>query len=443
MDRRDFLAGISFSGAVSTGQIASAQAESDALAAQDIQFIPTMADLRALNPRPNEVVWLRGYHNPLDGGQGLFWWDKDLEDWDNGGTIVGRAAGGPGRWTRAVQSGPISVKWFANAIAAVDFASSLSAQKLSTALYFPADEKPYNLRNIAIPDYVSLLGDGRYSQIIGKPTFSSEKTSFTRAEVANLSFDDGIKLTKAREFLFRNCRFGDSVLFDPDLLNHYNTFLHCTWDNVTKAIDCTGRNHFNKLISCRISYIGQEAAVRIGRDLNGITASSWSFFGISVEGHWKYPGPFGPCFDLDGSGHYASGTYMEIPTETYWEPGPIVLRGDGISFSFVRTTGKGSFQNLGSDNEVNGRRFVYGQSKYGVGSRHGSITVSPDSNGESRFEHELWAKPNFALVNVFGNPGAYAHVLAYDDTHIVVRITDKSGDTVNSGSYQIHWLAKA
>ena len=87
-------------------------------------------------------------------------------------------------------------------------------------------------------------------------------------------------------------------------------------------------------------------------------------------------------------------------------------------------------------------RYVNAQSRYGVAERHGSVTVSPGINGEARFEHNLWAKPSFALVNVYGNTSVYAHVVSYDKQDIVVKLTNLSGRAVASGFYEIHWLAK-
>ena len=57
----------------------------------------------------NELVFLKGYYNPGDGGEGFFYWNASSTTPDNGGTIIGGFT--PGRWYRMFDDF-ISVKWF-------------------------------------------------------------------------------------------------------------------------------------------------------------------------------------------------------------------------------------------------------------------------------------------------------------------------------------------
>jgi hypothetical protein len=451
VDRRDFLLGFTATGAVTTARVATA-ADVDTLVARGISVVASMAQLRSARsfagtparPAPasagGAVVFLRGYRAPLDGGEGFFVWDPASTAADDGGTIIAPDASSAGRWRRS-WSGPFNVGWFASPMDAIRALAATGRPYKSHTLYFPSREEPYNLGGATIPDYVSLVGEGRYSQLCGSPTFSSVDTSYTRSTVSNITFTDVVNLSKAREVLFNNCRFENTVLFNPVNLSHYNTFFHCTWQAKGIAVNCVGRNHFNKIISCRISYVGQEAAIRIGKDSEGNVGDAWTIIGTSIEGHWADAGPFGPCFDLDGKGHYCSGIYMEIPAGKKWAPGPVLLRGSGIDFSFSRITGEGGIENVGADNKVSGRRYVLSKSAYGVAERRGSLVISPDAKGQSSFSHGLWAIPSVILVNTMQGGAVSANVLGFDDDKITVMVTDGYGKPVSGGSFKIMWLA--
>jgi parallel beta-helix repeat protein len=150
MERRDFLLGFSATGAVASTQVAAA-ADADALAARGVKIAPTMADLRALkptlgssdqvrgDPRAGALAWLRGHRRPNDGGEGFFHWDAESKDTDNGGTIIAAIDIESGRWLRAAQGGPISVKWFGakgdGSAAAKEIQDALSA---GSEIFVPA-----------------------------------------------------------------------------------------------------------------------------------------------------------------------------------------------------------------------------------------------------------------------------------------------------------------
>jgi|GEM_PF-6008688 len=60
---------------------------------------------------PTQTVDVLGYYAPGDGGGGLFFWDANAADPDNGGTVIQSRQSATGRWRRLL-SGWFSVKWF-------------------------------------------------------------------------------------------------------------------------------------------------------------------------------------------------------------------------------------------------------------------------------------------------------------------------------------------
>ncbi len=68
--------------------------------ADPIDTIATMEDLRVAAGDDGDVVRLLGYHAVSDGGGGLFMWDADCVDEDDGGTVIARAGDAAGRWMR-------------------------------------------------------------------------------------------------------------------------------------------------------------------------------------------------------------------------------------------------------------------------------------------------------------------------------------------------------
>ncbi len=86
-----------------------------ALTNNDVYKAATMSDLRA-DPDNDArgVAILEGYWAQGDGGGGVFYWDGDLTDDDNGGTIIipdAAVPNDPGRWVR-LYSGAINIRWF-------------------------------------------------------------------------------------------------------------------------------------------------------------------------------------------------------------------------------------------------------------------------------------------------------------------------------------------
>lgn len=87
------------------------------------QVVNNIADLKALDAGSSTIVEVLGYFNPpgttvsgytevADAGGGMFYWDSDSTEVDNGGTvIIPDSTPATGRWIR-VFDGPVSVKWF-------------------------------------------------------------------------------------------------------------------------------------------------------------------------------------------------------------------------------------------------------------------------------------------------------------------------------------------
>ncbi len=112
MERRDFLFGLTSVGAAGTGSAPTRDVESGRLA-REARSVATMADLRARTPLRDDVVWLRGYHRPLDGCEGFFCWNEDARDDPNGGTVIRAAAEEKGRWKRVTEGeGYFNARWF-------------------------------------------------------------------------------------------------------------------------------------------------------------------------------------------------------------------------------------------------------------------------------------------------------------------------------------------
>lgn len=161
MERRDFLLGFSATGAVGATQMATAP-DANALVSQGVKVVPTMADLRTLKPKSDETVWLRGYRRPNDGGEGFFHWNAESKDVDNGGTIIAPATGGLGRWMRATQGGPISVKWFGakgdGSAASTEIQNALGA---GSEIFVP--DGTYRMdRTVTVREGKRLFGTGRF-----------------------------------------------------------------------------------------------------------------------------------------------------------------------------------------------------------------------------------------------------------------------------------------
>lgn len=430
MERRDFLLGFSATGAVTTTQVAAAE-DADALVARGVKAVPTMADLRARKPKSDDVVWLRGYRRPNDGGEGFFHWDADSKDADNGGTVLGPAASGRGRWKRPY-SGAINALWFENAAKALDFVNVL----YDAVLYFPRSPSAYECGDNVVKSGVTILGDGISSKISGRLTFETGSRFITGA-CRDVVLQSGAHLRGCRNRLFENVQFGDVVTFDAKAWSHYNTFLNCVWIGVASAIDVPSINHFNKVISCRIGLNhGFTAGIKIAN------ADGWNIIGTSIEALPDATEPFGPFLDLDGRNHTVSGCWLERRYSLgSYEPG-VILRGEGINFQLGSLVHYAPLDDRGKSNVVTGALWHASYKKMYLSENSGVTPVTPNANGEGAIPHGLYKPPQTAVVCIKGRTANNVDLIDVDGENIKVRIKNPRGADVTTGSYEISWHSK-
>lgn len=123
--------------------------------------LSTVTALRALTTVPAPVLWVEGYHAPLDYGEGMFVYvAADTTSADNGGTII-VAAGGQ-RWYREIQSLPYSVCWFGatgdgttNDTAAIQACFTAAADQ---EVYVPVGN--YLVDTLTVPAPLKITGAG-------------------------------------------------------------------------------------------------------------------------------------------------------------------------------------------------------------------------------------------------------------------------------------------
>lgn len=106
------LGGVSVLGAAAVlGTASTAQAGGGA-GAGSARSVPTVAELRALNPSRNDTVLVTGYAAAGDGGALLMRWDADSTAEPNGGTVIASAkARAKGRW-HLVHEGTVDFRQF-------------------------------------------------------------------------------------------------------------------------------------------------------------------------------------------------------------------------------------------------------------------------------------------------------------------------------------------
>ncbi len=113
MHRRDFLLA-----ATSVGTLGAVRGADAALveAGGTIASLATVHDLRRLTPRPDAIVLVRGHGAAGDGGGGLFAWDAEAGDADDGGLTFRpptRSGGAEkGCWRRIIDGTVVNARWF-------------------------------------------------------------------------------------------------------------------------------------------------------------------------------------------------------------------------------------------------------------------------------------------------------------------------------------------
>jgi hypothetical protein len=77
------------------------------------EFFDSISALRSWSaPTVSCTAFVRGYYNPGDGGGGMYYWDSDATDTENGGTIIKATGITTGRWKRYFDHYQFSIKVF-------------------------------------------------------------------------------------------------------------------------------------------------------------------------------------------------------------------------------------------------------------------------------------------------------------------------------------------
>ena len=71
----------------------------------------TLADTSVADRTSEQIVFVLGYYDARDGGQGFFQWDGEASDAADGGTVFSSNLSTQGRWRR-IFDGPVNVRWF-------------------------------------------------------------------------------------------------------------------------------------------------------------------------------------------------------------------------------------------------------------------------------------------------------------------------------------------
>lgn len=247
VDRRDFLLAFSATGAVTTTKVATA-ADMDALVARGLKTVPSMEGLRATRgAAAGDLVFLRGYYTPLDGGEGFFSWNPKASGLDNGGTIIAPVPASAGRWERSVSGGAINVKWFgARGDGLADDTLALqSAIRAATSVFLPRGTYRTSATLVATTQQVlhgqsrdlsKIVADNVAGPIIGTPGSAGETAYHPRIVIKNLGFSGkataGLSLIQAQNSTLCCLHFDGNVELD---------FIHLARSYGTRVTDVSVR----------------------------------------------------------------------------------------------------------------------------------------------------------------------------------------------------------
>jgi hypothetical protein len=153
----------------------------------DLRKVELDAILKTIDPGCTPCVIVLGYHEPGDGGGGLFFWENSSAIEDFGTKIIPDPGTDPppGHWKRIFDD-PISVKWFGAKGNGSDFdtepmQNAIRAVKPGGQLVIPFGI--YKVSSLYIENSVSLQG-------IGKPKITSHDVSSTVEKVfAVITYD--------------------------------------------------------------------------------------------------------------------------------------------------------------------------------------------------------------------------------------------------------------
>jgi hypothetical protein len=168
-DRRSFIEDACLGTAAAT--LFSRAEETDSL-----RTVPTIEALRAEPLRAGDVVFVAGYHQPGDGGGGLFYGDEDAACQRSGMAIPPEDGGGKGRWIRWQSSEEYDIRAFGAHPDQEDNASAIqdcldTAADSGGTVHVPAGEYQVSRPLVMAPN-VSVQGEGMNS-VIQKTTHAS------------------------------------------------------------------------------------------------------------------------------------------------------------------------------------------------------------------------------------------------------------------------------
>ena len=200
-----------------------------------VPTVATFADLRNTEGRTGGVVYLLGYTDDGDGGEGLFKWDSSTPLGDDDGTIAGSATG---RWLRQFQ-GAVNVKWWgAKGDGVTDDRGAVQAaiDYLGTAggvVYFP------NGVYLVGSTGLTIGGDAEVNSITLRGEVAAGHNALERLVVDQVILDVGTMLkftgTSGSDLLHvRNCDMGrlESLAFvGGNLADHNVRFTHDLGDD--------------------------------------------------------------------------------------------------------------------------------------------------------------------------------------------------------------------
>lgn len=109
---------------------------------------------------------VKGYHQPNDGGGGLFFWDVASTETPDGGLIFQSQTSETGRWKRYFTGTQISVRWFGAVGTANDTAAIQKAVQQHSSIYFPPGT--YRVSQIKISSNRIIMGAGPGKTVLRK-----------------------------------------------------------------------------------------------------------------------------------------------------------------------------------------------------------------------------------------------------------------------------------
>ena len=145
-----------------------------------VAILANIAALRAYSGSSTEPLYVNGYYNPADGGEGWFAFDSNTAS-DNGGTFI---IDGIGRvWERALAGSPPTLKQFGAKGDGVTNDSAAVQNALNLGQHIRATPGDYIVAGLFAPSNVWLQGDGTSAaELIAATTSTPVLTSATGTE---------------------------------------------------------------------------------------------------------------------------------------------------------------------------------------------------------------------------------------------------------------------